>query len=127
VATQVALAPLPAASTADAPPNSYDYRLVVSRKLYDRAVGTLMSPSLARLSMGAGAHLHPADFDKVGVAAGTEVTLVGAKASVVLPLHPNSSVQRGTVWAPFNQPGTTISDLVDASAAVTDVRIERLS
>ena len=35
--------------------NSYDYRLVVSRKLYDNAVGTAMSPSLAQLSTGSAA------------------------------------------------------------------------
>lgn len=127
VLTSTAVAALPAASSADAPPNGYDYRLVISRKLYDRAVNTAMSPSLAPLAPGAGAHLHPADFDKVGVAAGTEVTLSSTKGSVVLPLHPNASVVRGTVWAPFNQPGATVNELVDASAAVTDVRIERLS
>ena len=31
-------------------PSSYDYRLVVSRKLYDQAVPTAMSPSLAKLA-----------------------------------------------------------------------------
>jgi NADH-quinone oxidoreductase subunit G len=118
---------LPAASSEHGPPNGYDYRLVVSRKLYDRAVNTAMSPSLAPLAPGATAHLHPADFDKVGVAVGTEVSLVGAKGSVVLPLLPNADVPRGVLWAPFNQPGANVSDLVDAGAAVTDVRIERLS
>jgi NADH-quinone oxidoreductase subunit G len=127
VLTNTAPAALPAASSADAPPNGYDYRLVISRKLYDRAVNTAMSPSLAPLAPGAGAHLHPADFDKVGVAAGTEVTLTSTKGSVVLPLHPDTNVARGTVWAPFNQPGATVNELVDATAAVTDVRIERLS
>jgi NADH-quinone oxidoreductase subunit G len=120
-------ASLPAAVSAEAPPSGYDYRLVVSRKLYDQAVGTAMSPSLAPLAPGAAAYLNPADFDKVGLPAGTEVSLVGTKGSVVLPLHPSSAVQRGTVWSPFNQPGATVNDLVDASAPVTDVRIERLS
>jgi NADH-quinone oxidoreductase subunit G len=127
VLTAAATGALPAASSADAPPNGYDYRLVVSRKLYDQAVNTAMSPSLAPLAIGAGAHLHPADFDKVGLAEGTEVTLTSTKGSVVLPLHPNAIVARGTVWAPFNQPGATVNELVDASAPVTDVRIERLS
>jgi hypothetical protein len=36
------------------------------------------------------------------------------------------SVPRGTVWSPFNQPGATIADVVDADSPVTDVRIERL-
>ena len=35
---------LPEAAAAEPPPNSYDYRVVVSRKLYDRAVGTANSP-----------------------------------------------------------------------------------
>ncbi len=38
----------------------YDYRLAVSRKLYDNAVGTSRSPSLAALAPGAAAHVHPA-------------------------------------------------------------------
>jgi NADH-quinone oxidoreductase subunit G len=127
VLTSAEAASLPAGSSSDTPPNGYDYRLVVSRKLYDRAVGTAMSPSLAPLAPGAAAFLHPHDFDKVGVTAGTEVKLVGSKGSVVLPLHAGESVQRGTIWSPFNQPGATVSDLVDAAAAVTDVRIERLA
>ena len=70
----------------------------------------------------------PSAFSAWGrMPAGTEVSLVAATGSVVLPLHPSDAVQRGTVWSPFNQPGATVSDLVDASAAVTDVRIERLS
>jgi len=36
-------------------------------------------------------------------------------------------VQRGTIWAPFNQAGADITELVDAEAAVTDVRIERIA
>jgi predicted molibdopterin-dependent oxidoreductase YjgC len=110
----------------DAPPNSYDYRLVVSRKLYDRAVGTAMSPSLAPLAIGAGAHVHPLDLDRVGVAEGTDVKLVGQRGSIVLPIIADETVQRGTVWVPFNQDGPDVTDLVDADAPVTDLRIERL-
>lgn len=118
---------LPEPVTVEQPPNSYDYRLVVSRKMYDAAVGTAMSPALAPLAIGAGAHLHPLDLDRIGEPEGTEVTLVGAKGSVVLPLVADPNVQRGTVWAPFNQPGANVMDLVDATAPITDVRIERLS
>ncbi len=122
-----AAAELPAAALSEAQPSGYDYRLVVSRKLYDRAVGTAMSPSLSKLPMGAGAHLHPADLARVGEPDGAEVKLISASGSVVLPLVADETVQRGTVWAPFNQAGADITDIVDSSAAVTDVRIERLS
>jgi NADH-quinone oxidoreductase subunit G len=103
--------------------NSYDHRLVVSRKLYDRAVGTAMSPSIAKLAPGAGAHLHPLDADALGVHTGTDIQLIGAKATAILPVVTNPAVPRGIVWAPFNQDGA-VEDLIDGSAAVTDVKIE---
>jgi NADH-quinone oxidoreductase subunit G len=118
--------PLPAGAPGEATPNSYDYRLVVSRKLYDRAVGTQMSPSLAPLAAGPAARIHPLDLERVGVSEGTDVKLVGVRGSIVLSLVADEAVQRGTVWAPFNQEGADITDLVDAGASVTDVRIERL-
>ncbi len=120
-------ADLPAAAPFEAQPSGYDYRLVVSRKLYDRAVTTAMSPSLAKLAIGAGAHIHPLDLDRVGEPDGAEVKLISSSGSVVLPLIADESVQRGTIWAPFNQPGADITEVVDSSSAVTDVRIERLS
>ncbi len=104
--------------------NSYDYRLMVSRKLYDRAVGTAMSRSLANLAPGPAAHLHPLDLDSLGVADGDDVKIVGAKATAVLAAVADASIQRGVVWAPFNQGGGRIEDVIDASAPVTDVRIE---
>ena len=118
--------PLPAAPASEANPSGYDFRLVVSRKLYDRAVGTAMSPSLAKLNVGAGARVHSLDLPRVGVEDGTEVKLISTSGSVVLPLIADDSVQRGTIWAPFNMAGADITDLVDAGAPVTDVRIERL-
>jgi NADH-quinone oxidoreductase subunit G len=81
---------------------------------------------LAPLAPGGGAHIHPLDLDRVGVAEGTDVKLVGLRGSIVAQLVADESVQRGTIWAPFNQEGADITDLVDAGAAVTDVRIERL-
>ncbi|MEP4652966.1 MAG: molybdopterin dinucleotide binding domain-containing protein, partial [Ilumatobacter sp.] len=117
-------APLPDATHHAGQRNSYDHRLVVGRKLYDRAIGTAMSHSIAKLAPGAGAHLHPLDIDVLGVAVGADVRLIGAKASAILPVVSNPGVARGVVWAPFNQAGGSIEDLIDASAAVTDVKIE---
>ena len=118
---------LPDVSVHDQIPSGYDFRLVVSRKLYDRAVNTVMSPSLAKLNVGGGARVHSLDLPRVGVDVGTEVKLISATGSVVMPLVADDSVQRGTIWAPFNMAGPDITDLVDADAPVTDVRIERLT
>ncbi len=106
--------------------NSYDFRLVVSRKLYDKAVGTAQSPSMAHLATTATVHVHPLDVDRVGAVAGAEVKVSSARASVILQVTPDDAVLRGTAWVPFNQPGANIGDLIDCFAAVTDVRIENL-
>ena len=107
--------------------NTYDFRLAVSRKLYDNAVGTSRDrPSLSSLAPGAAAHVHPLDFDRTGVAAGADVRVISARGTVVLPLVANPSVPRGTAWVPFNQPGADIREVIDSTAPVTDVRIERL-
>ncbi|MCU1390271.1 MAG: nuoG, partial [Ilumatobacteraceae bacterium] len=109
--------------------NSYDFRLVVSRKLYDAAVATAHAPSLAPLAAGTAVFVNPLDVARIGTTLGQEVKLSSAKATVVLSLQADPSVQRGTAWVPFNQPsgsGTKIGDLIDADASVTDVRIESL-
>ncbi|MEM8621504.1 MAG: NADH-quinone oxidoreductase subunit NuoG [Actinomycetota bacterium] len=106
--------------------NSYDYRLVVSRKLYDRAVGTAMSRSISALAPGAAIHVNPLDLAQLGVEAGDDVTLMSASATAVLPVVTNLAVPRGIAWSPFNQHGGGVTDLVDATADVTDVRIERV-
>jgi NADH-quinone oxidoreductase subunit G len=118
---------LPATSSHPLERNSYDYRLVVSRTLYDEAIGTMMSPSLKPLVAPAAVYVHPLDLDRIGVPEGADVTVTSAKGGVVLPVRTNPAVARGTAWAPFNRPGASIADVVDAGTAITDVRIERLS
>ena len=106
--------------------NAYDFRLIVSRKLYDSAVGTAKSPSLATLAAGVAVFVHPLDVARIGSAIGREVKVTSNKAAIVLTLAADVSVQRGTAWVPFNQPGVRVGELIDAAAAVTDVRIESL-
>ena len=106
--------------------NAYDFRLIVSRKLYDCAVGTAKSPSLATLAPGVAVHVHPLDVARIGSAIGREVKVTSNKAAIVLTLAADVSVQRGTAWVPFNQPGVRVGELIDAAGAVTDVRIESL-
>jgi NADH-quinone oxidoreductase subunit G len=114
---------LPAVTRSAGQRNSYDHRLVVSRTLYDRAIGTAMSHSIAKLAPGSHAHLHPLDADALGVETGDDVQLVGHQATAILPVVADPAVPRGVVWAPFNQ-GGSIEDLIDGTAAVVDVKIE---
>jgi NADH-quinone oxidoreductase subunit G len=104
--------------------NSYDYRLVVSRKLYDNAVGTAKSPSLAHLQPGSQLHLHPLDVERVGSTDGADVKVTSKRASMVFTVVADDTVVRGSAWVPFNQPGPSIGELIDSNEVVTDVRVE---
>jgi len=106
--------------------NSYDFRLVVSRKLYDQGTGVAHSPSLAPLVTESVAHVHPLDIERAGVRAGSDAKVSSATSSVVMRIEPDPTVLRGTVWVPFNQPGPNVGELVDCDAPVVDVRIENL-
>ncbi len=103
---------------------SYDYRLVVSRKLYDNAVGTAKSPSLAHLPMGSEVHMHPLDVERVGSTDGADVKVTSRRASMVFKIVADDAVVRGSAWVPFNQPGPSIGELIDSTEVVTDVRVE---
>ena len=85
-----------------------------------------MSRSLVNLAPGSAVHVHPLDLDSLGVAEGDDVKVVSAKAASVLPITANPRVPRGVAWSPFNQGAGTIEDIVDGTAATTDVRIERV-
>ena len=63
--------------------NSYDYRIVSFRKLYDAAVGTAKSPSLAQLATGATVVVHPLDLARIGVELGANVQVISTKATAV--------------------------------------------
>ncbi|MEM8620713.1 MAG: molybdopterin dinucleotide binding domain-containing protein, partial [Actinomycetota bacterium] len=89
-------------------------------------VGTAMSRSIAELAPGAAIHVNPLDLAQLGVEAGDDVTLTSASATAVLPVVTNAAVPRGIAWSPFNQHGGAATDLVDSTADVTDVRIERV-
>ena len=106
--------------------NSYDFRLVVSRTMFDTSVALRYAPSMAPLAKPATIHLHPLDLDRLDARAGTEVKVSSARGSIVMPLEADTDVLRGTAWVPFNRVGANIGDLIDCTAPVTDVRIETL-
>lgn len=106
--------------------NAYDFRLVVSRTMYDQAVGTAQSPSLAHLPRGSSVHVHPLDLERVGTTDGSEVKVIGPRATVIFTAIADTSVLRGTAFVPFNNPGPNVGELIDCFAAVNDVRIETI-
>ncbi|MGK2947169.1 MAG: NADH-quinone oxidoreductase subunit NuoG [Acidimicrobiales bacterium] len=115
-----------APAAVDAPAvDAYSLRLVATRKLYDRGVALAQSPNLAGLTTGTTVRLHPHDFDRLGVTAGSNVTLTAATGSVTLAAHPDLGVPKGAAAVVVNQPGPAVGSLIDAGAPVTDVRVEK--
>jgi NADH-quinone oxidoreductase subunit G len=104
--------------------SGYDYRLVVTRELYDLGINTQMSPSLAGLARGTRVHLHPVDAERLGVRTGSSVRLSTERGSLTVDVVVDDGVVRWTAWVPFNQPGGNVSSLLDSTRLVTDARIE---
>jgi len=107
--------------------NAYEFRLVVARKLYDEAIGTAMSQSLAALAPGAGVFVNPHDLERVGAKDGSSVRVSNTTRSVILPVHASTAVARGTAFVPFNQKGVDIRELLQTTNGVTDVQIANIS
>ncbi|MEI7546534.1 MAG: molybdopterin-dependent oxidoreductase, partial [Actinomycetota bacterium] len=124
--TPTGIAPVTLIEGTVADRNSYDFRLVVSRTLYDEATGTAHSPSLAQLAGPSAVHLHPLDLGKVGTIEGAAVKVISSRATIVLHVVADPTVLRGTAWVPFRHSGANVGDLIDCTAAVNDVRIENL-
>ena len=119
-------APVRASAVAAPVRNSYEFRVVMSRRLWDRAVRTAHSPALAGLAGEPGMWLHPTDLERVGAPAGAAVRVSNAHASSVVRVRASSAVPRGCALVPFNLGDPDLRDLVRRSDAVTDVRIESI-
>ncbi|MFZ9795338.1 MAG: molybdopterin dinucleotide binding domain-containing protein, partial [Ilumatobacteraceae bacterium] len=103
---------------------THQFRLHVSRVMYDRAVATNESPSLAPLAREAAVHMNSGDAQRLGVRDGASVRLSSNGSAVVLPLAIDDAVARGVVSVPFNQHGSDIRQLIRHDVAVTDVVVE---
>jgi predicted molibdopterin-dependent oxidoreductase YjgC len=113
----------PAAPSAPAL-DAYSLRLVATRKLYDLGTSTQRSPSLASLVPGTVVRLNPYDFDRLGVDAGSLVTLTASNGAITLEAHPDAGVSKGSAAVAVNQ-GPPVGSLIDAAQPVTEIRVER--
>ncbi|MFM9037064.1 MAG: NADH-quinone oxidoreductase subunit NuoG [Actinomycetota bacterium] len=104
----------------------FGYRLVVGRTLYDTGRNVSESPSLASLAPGATLRMHPLDLERLGASDGSTVKVSGSRASIVMRIASDDSVQRGTVWSAWAQAGANVGELIDANALVNDVNVETI-
>jgi NADH-quinone oxidoreductase subunit G len=119
------------------PIDAYSLRLVASHRLWDAGVGVRHSSHLAGLAEATRLRANPQDLERLGHKPGARVKVVSPRGSVVCSVDADAGVPRGSVSLGFNLPGASpggsggqdygAADLIDATAAITNVRLDSLS
>ena len=104
--------------------NAYNYRLIVSRTMYDTAQSTVASPSLVGIINDSAIYVHPLDLARIGVVEGTNVRVGAEGTNVIIAIRAHNGVHRGSAWLPFNHTGVDVRPLLNIAGDVVDVRIE---
>ena len=104
--------------------NAYNYRLVVSRTMYDTAQSTVASPSLVGIITDSAIFVNPLDLARIGVVEGASVRVGAEGTNIVIAIKAHNGVRRGSAWLPFNHRGVDIRPLLNIASDVVDVRIE---
>ena len=106
--------------------DAYALRLVSSRVLYDGGVMAQATPAFAALVRPVELRLNAADRDRIGVADGDRVRITSARGQLDLVVRADTGVTAGTAVLAWNLPGAGAGSLIDASAPVTDLRVESI-
>jgi len=104
--------------------DSYALRLVARRALYDLATATTQSPSIAHLADDAAIVIHPSVLDRLGLDVGGRVNVTSSRTTVVMTVDVDAAIARDVAVVGFNQPGCNSSELIDLTAAVTEIQLE---
>jgi predicted molibdopterin-dependent oxidoreductase YjgC len=108
------------------PHDSYAYRLVIDRTMYDCGTLTAACPSLVPLSAPGRVRLNGHEGRRLGVTDGSMVRLSSKRASVEGRIVIDDRVGRGIAAVAHNHDGLDVRSLVEMGELVTDVRIETL-
>ncbi|MGN6696030.1 MAG: molybdopterin-dependent oxidoreductase, partial [Aquihabitans sp.] len=115
-------------STYEAPAvDAYSLRLVTYRKLFDQGTIVQAAPSLAGLAAGPAVYANPADLDRLGVGAADRVKIASARGSITTQVKPDADVPVGTIAMALGQAELKPNALIDATSAVTEVRVETIA
>ena len=104
--------------------DAYSLRVVTARRLYDRGTMVSKAPSLANLGGESSARVNPADLERLGVVDGDTVALTSSRGTLTTPITSDLTVPAGTVVLTWNQGDPSPNALIDATAPVTEVRLE---
>ena len=117
----------PGPSGATSPVNDrYSLRLLTTRRMYDDGTALRHSPASSGHAAPLQLRLNPVDFDKIGVQTDTVVRVESARGHLDMPVQVDAGVPVGSAAVSWRTSGSDCRPLIDASAMVTDVRVERL-
>ena len=68
--------------------------------------------------------VNPTDHERLGFAERAQAKVTSSRTTFLVDAVADPAVARGVAVLPFNQHGVRATDLIDATAAVTDVRVE---
>ena len=106
------------------PLDSYAFRLIATRKLYDQGTIVQSAASLAPLAPGTSLLVNPWDLDRLGVAESGRVTVRSSRASLTLSVTSDPGVPRGAAALVVSQADVRVGELIDVGDPVTEIRIE---
>jgi NADH-quinone oxidoreductase subunit G len=104
--------------------DSYSFRLVLDRTMYDRGTRTTMCPSIAELSDRGAVRISAAEASKLGVESGATVRLSSQRSSIEGLVVIDDRVASGIAAVAHNHAGLDVRSLIDMNELVTDIRIE---
>jgi NADH-quinone oxidoreductase subunit G len=107
--------------------DAYSLRLVTYRKLFDLGTMVQAAPSLAGLAAGPSVAANPTDLDRLGVGPDDRVKLSSSRGSLTVTVTPDATVPVGTVTMAVGQGDPSPSTLIDATTAVTEIRVETIA
>ena len=107
--------------------DAYSLRLVTVRKLYDHGTQVQAAPSLAGLAAGPAAAANPADLDRLGVGGGGRVRVTSPRGSLLVHLAADATIPEGVLTMRLGQGEPDPTLLIDATSAVTEVRVETVA
>jgi NADH-quinone oxidoreductase subunit G len=106
--------------------DAYALRLVAGRRLYDHGRLVSESPALIRVRRPVRLQINPQEVLRLGVEPGTEVKATSTRGSQVVAIESDASVPMGVARLDFSANGSGAAALIDATTAVTDLRLETL-
>ena len=102
----------------------YSYRLVADRRAYDAGTITSNCPSLAAMARPGGLRLNPRDFERLGCSTDDLLRVTSPAGAISVTAAPDGRVPPAVAALTVNSGGADPGELIDADAAVCEIRVE---